>query len=109
MPPAPGYERLLIDRGQHPLSARMMSYALIKLSAVAASEARMEREAVDAIRFLAKPGHRKRAVSRRVDWLVRDWDGVSGLAGLRVANISPHEITSALESSLEETRELASA
>ena len=58
----------------------------------------MEREAVDAIRFLAKPGHRKRAVSRRVDWLVRDWDGVSGLAGLRVANISPHEITSALES-----------
>jgi hypothetical protein len=67
MPPAPGYEPLLVARGQHPLVARMMSYALIKFSALEASKGRMERQAVDAIRFLAKPGRRKRAVSRRVD------------------------------------------
>jgi hypothetical protein len=99
IPPAPGYEPLLIARGQHPLVARMMSYAIIKFSAEAASEDRMERKAVDAIRFLAKPGRRKRAVSRRVDWLVHDWDGASGLTRLRGGDIiSLHDFTSALES-----------
>ena len=98
MPPAPGYEALFINHGQHPLSARMMSYVLIWVSRDAANEARMERRTVDAIRFLAKPGRRhKQAVFRRVEWLLGDWDGMCGLAGLRQANTSVHEFTSALE------------
>jgi hypothetical protein len=99
MPPAPGYEPLLIARAQHPLVARIISYTLIKFSALEASKGRMERQAVDAIRFLAKPGRRKRAVSRRVDWLISDWDRESGLAGLRAGNIiSFLDFTLALES-----------
>jgi hypothetical protein len=98
MTPAPGYEPLLIERGQHPLCARMMSYFLIRASRDAVNQARMERRTVDAIRFLAKPGHRrKRATCRRIEWLLSDTDGVSRVAGLREGNTGVHEFRSALE------------
>jgi hypothetical protein len=94
--PVPGYEELLIVRGQHPLVARMMSYRLIDVGANV-TEARMERKAVTFIRFLAKSGRRKGAICRRVDWLIREWDKTSGLLEGSKTNLSVHEFTLALE------------
>lgn len=97
LPPAPGYEPLLIERGEHPLSARMTSYLVLNLSAVATTQAQMERRVIEAIRFLAKPGRGKRAVSRRVETLLSDSDGTSALSCLGNARVSLNDLSSALD------------
>jgi hypothetical protein len=54
VPSTPGYEAMLIERGQHPLVARWFSYWLVDAAKDAANEARIQRTVVDAVRFLAK-------------------------------------------------------
>jgi hypothetical protein len=81
MPPSPGYEPLLVKRGQHLVVARFFSYVGIGLGKKMADEARTQRTVAEAIRFLAQPGHTKRAISRRAavlleSKLVGNFDGV---------------------------------
>jgi hypothetical protein len=97
LPAVPGYEPFLIERGDSPLAARMSSYFVINLSSVAVTEVRMERRVIEAIRFLAKPGRSRRGVSRRVETLLRGWDGSSSLRCIRKEDISIHQLTWALE------------
>ena len=58
LPPAPGYEPVLIERGHHPLMARGLSHGIIRSGRDEANKAKMQRTVVDALRFLAKPGGR---------------------------------------------------
>src|ERR1700748_3461197 len=51
---SPGYEPLLVERGQHLVLARFFSYMWIGLGKKMADEARMQRTVADAIRFLAQ-------------------------------------------------------
>ena len=71
LPPAPGYEPVLIERGHHPLMARSLSYGIIRSGKDEANKAKMQRPVADAIRFLAKPGRPRRArfpARRRSCW-----------------------------------------
>ena len=65
MPPSPGYEPLLVKRGQHLAVARFFSYVWIGLGKKMADEVRTQRTVADAIRFLARPGRTERAISRK--------------------------------------------
>ena len=65
LPPVPGYELVLIERGHHPLLARGISHWIIDLARDEAHKAKMQGIVVDAIRFLVKPGRQKRSISRR--------------------------------------------
>ena len=64
-PPMPGYEPLLVQQGQHPLVARIFSYLLVRGATEAANDAKTNRTVADALRFLASPGRRRRAISQR--------------------------------------------
>jgi hypothetical protein len=65
MPPSPGYEPLLVKRGQHLAVARLFSYVWIGLGKKMADEVRTQRTVAEAIRFLARPGRTERAISRK--------------------------------------------
>jgi len=54
-PPSPGYEALLINRGENPLLARVKAYLTVSQGRKIANESRRYRDVVAAIRFLAKP------------------------------------------------------
>jgi hypothetical protein len=82
LPPAPGYEPMLIERGQHPLVARCISYGIIRLGKEEAKKARMQRIVVDALRFLAKPGRTNRSISRRATALLAVWNTTSDLGNV---------------------------
>ena len=74
LPPAPGYEPVLIERGHHPLMARGLSHWIIRSGKDEAHKAKMQGIVVDAIRFLAKPGRQKRSISRRAAALLEVWN-----------------------------------
>jgi hypothetical protein len=74
LPPAPGYEPVLIERGHHPLLARGISHWIIDLARDEAHKAKMQGIVVHAIRFLAKPGRQKRSISRRAAALLEVWN-----------------------------------
>jgi hypothetical protein len=98
LPPAPGYEPILIQRGQHPLMARGFSYVIIGLGKDAATEARTQRIVVDAFRFLAKPGRTKRSISRRAAVLLEVWNTRSTLGtAFNGVGVSVFEFVEALE------------
>jgi hypothetical protein len=79
MPPAPGYEPLLIERGQHWLSARVLAYALVSLCEGVAIDERTRGQVVTDIRFLAKPGRTRGAIRRRAIKLLAALDRISSL------------------------------
>jgi hypothetical protein len=79
LPPAPGYEPMLIERGHHPLMARGLSHWIIRLAKDEAHKAPMQRIVVDALRFLAKPGRTKGSISRRAAVLLKVWNTTSNL------------------------------
>jgi hypothetical protein len=65
-PPSPGYEPLLIKRGENPLLARLKAYLAVAEGRKIANESRRYREVVTAIRFLAKPNRARWALKRKI-------------------------------------------
>jgi hypothetical protein len=98
VPPAPGYEPMLVERGYHPLMARGLSYGLIGLGKDEANKAAMDRIVADILRFLAKPGRTKRSISRRAAALLDVWNATSALGDVfHGSNVSVFEFVGALE------------
>jgi hypothetical protein len=98
LPPAPGYEPMLIERGHHPLIARGLSYWIIRSRKDVANEARMQRIVVDAFRFLAKPGRTKRSISRKAAVLLEVLNTTSHLGDVfNGVDVSVFEFVEALE------------
>jgi hypothetical protein len=96
LPITPGYEPMLIGRGQHPLIARCISHGIIRLGKDEAKKAK--RIVVDAFRFLAKPGRTKRSISRRAAALLEVWNTTSHLGNaFSAVDISVFEFVEALE------------
>jgi hypothetical protein len=98
LPPAPGYEPMLIERGHHPLMARGLSHWIIRSGKEEASKAKMQRIVVDAVRFLAKPGRRKGSISRKAALLLQIGNTSSNLGDVfDGAHSSVFELIEALE------------
>jgi hypothetical protein len=98
LPPAPGYEPMLIERGHHPLMARALSYWIIRSGKEEANKAKMQRIVVDALRFLAGPGRTKRSISRKAAMLLETWNTTSDLGDVfNGAHIRGFEFVEALE------------
>jgi hypothetical protein len=98
LPPAPGYEPMLIERGHHPLVARGLSYLIIRSGTDEAHKAKMQRTVVDAIRFLAKPARTKRSICRRAGALLEVWNTTSELGGVfNHVDVNLFEFVEALE------------
>jgi hypothetical protein len=68
-PPSPGYEPLLIKRGENPVLARAKAYLTVSEGRRIAAESRRLRDVAAAIRFLAKPGRSPWAVARKIGLL----------------------------------------
>jgi hypothetical protein len=98
LPPSCGYEPMLVERGQDPLAARFFSYLCVGLAKNVANEAKMQRIVVDALRFLARPGRTKRAISRRAAALVQVWNTTSNLENaFSGVDVSVFEFVESLE------------
>jgi hypothetical protein len=69
-PASPGYEPLLIKRGENPLLARVKAYLTVDQAGKIANESRRYREVVAAIRFLAKPNRSRWALERKIALLL---------------------------------------
>jgi hypothetical protein len=69
-PASPGYEPLLIKRGENPLLARVTAYLAVDQGRKIADESRKYREVVSAIRFLAQPNRSCWAVNRKIALLL---------------------------------------
>jgi hypothetical protein len=69
-PASPGYEPLLIKRGENPLLARVKAYLAVDQGRKIADESRRYREVVTAIRFLAKPKRSRWALNRKIALLL---------------------------------------
>ena len=74
LPPSPGYEPYLIERGVDPILARAMSKILVRRGMRVARDSVRQKEVVDAIRFLSKPGRHKKSIANRVDILLTAWN-----------------------------------
>ncbi|HZZ24066.1 MAG TPA: hypothetical protein VFE60_16460 [Roseiarcus sp.] len=70
LPASPGYEPLLIKRGENPLLARVKAQLTVNQGRKSADESRKYREVVTAIRFLAKPNRSRWAVNRKITLLL---------------------------------------
>src|SRR5271170_7403299 len=68
--PSPGYEALLIKRGENPLIARVKAYTTLSEGRKIADESRRYGEVVAAIRFLARPNRSRWAVNRKIALLL---------------------------------------
>jgi hypothetical protein len=98
LPPAPGYEPILVERGHHPLVARGLSYLVIRSGKEEANKAATHRIVADALRFLAKPGRTKRSISRKAAALLEAWNATSALSdAFHGSDISAFEFVEALE------------
>jgi hypothetical protein len=96
--PVPGYELMLIERGDHPLMARGLSYWLIRSAKEEANKAPTVRNVADALRFLAKPGRTQRSISRRAAALLEVWNATGTLGdAFQSSDISVFEFVEALE------------
>jgi hypothetical protein len=76
-PPSPGYEPWLIEHGYNPILARMMAALVVRRGNRIAKENVKLPATVKAIRFLAKPGRTRRAISRKVNLLLAVWEETS--------------------------------
>jgi hypothetical protein len=98
LPPAPGYEPVLIERGHHPLMARGLSHWIIRAGKDEANKAKMQRIVADAIRFLAKPGRKKGSISRKAAMPLEGWNTSSNLGdAFNGVGVSVFEFVEALE------------
>jgi hypothetical protein len=75
--PSTAYEPLLIEHRVNPVLARGLASLTISQGTRQANESRRLPAVVDAIRFLAKPGRRRRAILRRAEVLLAAWDETS--------------------------------
>ena len=75
--PSPGYEPYLTDLNCNWIAARGLAALAVRVGQRRAKDAGRERVVVDAIRFLAKSGRRRRAASRRVNILLLAWEETS--------------------------------
>ena len=89
--PSRGYEPMLVERGAHPIVARMMARLLVRRGTRIAHESEWYPRVVDAIRFPATPGRRRSAIVTRAQFLLAAWERTSiietiffGAAGLDV-------------------------
>ena len=76
-PPSSGYEPYLTDLNCNWVAARGLAALAVRVGQRRARDAERERAVADAIRFLAKPGRRRRAASRRVNILLLAWEETS--------------------------------
>jgi hypothetical protein len=98
LPPSCGYEPMLVERGQDPLVARFFSYLYVGLAKDIANEAKMQPIVVEALRFLARPGRAKRAISRRAAALLEVWNTTSNLGNaFSGVDVSVFEFVESLE------------
>ena len=96
-PAVPGYERLLIDRGQHPLVARFMSQLLVQSVLRDVEDSKAERHAAAAIRFLAKPKASQTAMNRRAALLLEASSGLHRLDAFDKVGMSAFNFEEALK------------
>ena len=97
LPPVPGYEPYFIEVGQPPLMARMTSYFLVRASDATANELKLQRTVMDALRYLAKPGRTKRAISRRLAVLLEASETSILAKAFDLVDVSMFEFVGALE------------
>jgi len=69
--PVPGYEPYFVDLGYHPLAARLMGRILVQGAADDVASLNARRPVVEAIRFIAKPQRRAKAIAKKAEFLVR--------------------------------------
>jgi hypothetical protein len=75
--PSRAYAPLLIEYGVNPVPARALASLTISRGTRRANESRRLPAVVEAIRFLAKPGRRRRAMLRRAKVLLAAWEETS--------------------------------
>ena len=96
--PVPGYEAMLVQRGQHPLMARSFSYSLIRWGKDEANKAKTQRPVADTLRFLAKPGRTARSISRKAAALLEVWSATSSFGdAFHGSDINEFEFVDALK------------
>jgi hypothetical protein len=66
MPASPGYEALLVSRGQNPLIARVKARVTRDRGLQLAKESEWRRRVVGALRFLGRPGRSRRAIAKKI-------------------------------------------
>jgi hypothetical protein len=71
--PSPGYEPLLIKRGDDPVIARLKARIFLHEGKKLAAESQRRREVVHAIRVLARPKHSPRAIVKSLKVIVAAW------------------------------------
>ena len=69
--PVPGYEPLFIDRGYHPLVARLIGRMIVQGAADDVASLNARRPVAEAIRFIAKPQRRVKAIVKKAEFLMR--------------------------------------
>jgi hypothetical protein len=69
-PPAIGYETWLREHNINPIAARMFAHLAVRRRNRIANEGERLPAIVSAVQFLAKPGHKKRAISKRINVLL---------------------------------------
>jgi hypothetical protein len=99
LPASPGYEPLLIKRGENPLLARLKAYVTVDQGKKIADESRKYREVVSAIRFLAKPNRSRWAVDRKIAILLATSRETRIIRAIFIeANLSDHILINLLPS-----------
>ncbi|HTW90072.1 MAG TPA: hypothetical protein VMD75_18910 [Candidatus Binataceae bacterium] len=69
--PVPGYEPLFIDLGYHPLVARLIGRMIVQGAADDVASLNALSPVAEAIRFMAKPQRRAKAIVKKAEFLVR--------------------------------------
>jgi hypothetical protein len=96
--PSLGYERMLGVRGVNPILARLMARLLVRRGTRIADESKWFPRVAEAICFLAKPGRRRRAFVRKVQFLLRTWDETSIIETIfTAASLDDFEFVRALQ------------
>jgi hypothetical protein len=99
LPASPGYEPLLIKRGENPHLARVKAYLAVDQGRKIADECRKYREVVSAIRFLAKPNRSRWAVNRKIALLLATSRETRIIRAIFIeANLSDHILINLLPS-----------
>jgi hypothetical protein len=76
-PPSPGYEPWFIERGTHLVAAKGLAYLAVRGGRRLAAERAAAPKFAAAIKFLARPHGRKKAILRRVQVLLEVWESTS--------------------------------
>jgi hypothetical protein len=102
LPASKGYEPLLIENGRDKVAARGVAALARRHGRRRATEAKSQRPAFDAIRFLAQPGRQTRSVRSRAKRLLTISEETSIIeTAFHAARIPEHEFLHLLKSSVE--------